>query len=41
VWRLALPLGLLAASTIAVAVAMHDTESLFELAHTTYRARHL
>jgi len=41
VWRLALPLGLLTATTIAVAVAMHDTESLFELAHTTYRARHL
>lgn len=40
-WRLAVPLGLLAATTIAVAVAMHDTESLFELARTTYRARHL
>ncbi len=40
VWRLAVPLGLLAATTTAVAVAMHDTESLFELARTTYRARH-
>lgn len=38
-WRLTLLTGLLAAATIAVAVAMHDTERLFELAQNAYRTR--
>ena len=37
-WRVGLMLGLLAASTVAVAVAMRDTERLFELARHAYRA---
>lgn len=36
-WRIALLLGLLAATAIAVAEAMHDTEQLFELAQSAYR----
>ncbi|MEO7263194.1 MAG: M56 family metallopeptidase [Jatrophihabitantaceae bacterium] len=39
-WRVALLLGLLAATAIAVAVAMHDTERLFELAQSAYRSGH-
>lgn len=39
-WRLALLLGLLGATAMAVAVAMHDTERLFELAQSGYRAGH-
>lgn len=37
-WRLALLIGLLAATAAAVAEAMHDTEQLFELAQSAYRA---
>lgn len=40
VWRVALLLGLLAATAVAVAEAMHDTERLFELAQSAYRAGH-
>lgn len=36
-WRLALLIGLLTTTTAAVAVAMHDTERLFELAQSAYR----
>jgi len=36
-WRVALLLGLLAATALAVAEAMHDTERLFELAQSAYR----
>lgn len=39
-WRVALLLGLLAATAIAVAEAMHDTERLFELAQNAYRSSH-
>jgi Zn-dependent protease with chaperone function len=37
VWRVALLSVLLAATTIAVAFALHDTERLFELAQSAYR----
>lgn len=37
-WRVAVLLALLVAATIAVAEAAHDTERLFELAQTAYRA---
>jgi Zn-dependent protease with chaperone function len=37
-WRVALLLGLLAATTAAVAEALHDTERLVELAEGAYRA---
>lgn len=37
VWRVALLVGLLAATVAAVAEAMHDTERLFELAQSAYR----
>lgn len=40
IWRVAVLLGLLAATALAVAEAMHDTERLFELAQSAYRARH-
>jgi Zn-dependent protease with chaperone function len=36
-WRIALLIGLLAATAAALAEAMHDTERLFELAQATYR----
>lgn len=36
-WRIGLPSALLLATTVAVAVAMRDTERLFELAKNTYR----
>jgi Zn-dependent protease with chaperone function len=39
-WRVALLLGLLAATTLAVMEAMHDTERLFELAQSAYRTHH-
>ena len=39
-WRIALLIGLLAATTAAVAEAMHDTERLFELAQAAYRSQH-
>ncbi len=39
-WRVALLIGLLAATAAAVADAMHDTERLFELAQSAYRTRH-
>lgn len=39
-WRLTLLLGLLAATAATVAVAMHDTERLFELAQVAYRDSH-
>lgn len=39
-WRVGLLLGLLAATAVAVAEATHDTERLFELARTAYRASH-
>lgn len=39
-WRVALLIGLLAATAAAVAVAMHDTERLFELAQSAYRTGH-
>lgn len=39
-WRVGLMLALLAASAAAVAVAMRDTERLFELAQHAYRAGH-
>jgi beta-lactamase regulating signal transducer with metallopeptidase domain len=39
-WRVALLAGLLAATTLAVIEAMHDTERLFELAQSAYRTRH-
>ena len=39
-WRVALLLGLLAATAIAVTEALHDTERLFELAQSVYRASH-
>jgi hypothetical protein len=38
VWRLAVLAAIPAAVVIAVAVAMHDTERLFELAQRAYRA---
>ncbi len=38
-WRLAVPGALLGAAAVAVAVAMHDTEHLFELAESAYRLR--
>ena len=38
VWQLVLPATLLAAIAVAVAVALHDTEKLFELALHAYRA---
>lgn len=37
VWRISLPCALLLATTVAVAVAMRDTERLFELAQNAYR----
>lgn len=37
-WRLVLPLCLLAATALAVLEAMHDTERIFELAQLAYRA---
>jgi Zn-dependent protease with chaperone function len=37
-WRIGLPSGLLLAIAVAVAVAMRDTERLFELAEHAYRA---
>ena len=37
-WRLGLPTGLLLATAVAVAVAMRDTERLFELAERAYLA---
>jgi hypothetical protein len=37
-WRVAVLIGLLAATAAAVAEAMHDTERLFELAQSAYRA---
>ena len=40
VWRVALLLGLLAATAVAVAEAMYDTERLFELAQSAYRNGH-
>ena len=36
-WRIALLIGLLAATAATLAEAMHDTERLFELAQATYR----
>jgi beta-lactamase regulating signal transducer with metallopeptidase domain len=36
-WRISILAGLLTATTVAVAVAMHDTERLFELAQSAYR----
>jgi hypothetical protein len=39
-WRVALLLGLLAATALAVAEAAHDTERLFEFAQTAYRLGH-
>lgn len=39
-WRITLPLGLLAATALAIAQAAHDTERLFELAQHAYRGRH-
>ena len=38
IWRVAVPLGLLAATAVAVLEAMHDTERIFELAQLAYRA---
>ncbi len=37
-WRLALLIGLLAATAATLTEALHDTERLFELAQATYRA---
>jgi hypothetical protein len=37
-WRVSLPMALLLATAAAVAVAMWDTERLFELAQTAYRS---
>lgn len=39
-WRVALLVGLLASTAAAVAEAMHETERLFELAQSAYRAGH-
>jgi Zn-dependent protease with chaperone function len=39
-WRVALPVALLVASTAAVLEATHDTERLFELAQYAYRTGH-
>ncbi len=39
-WRVALLVGLLAATAAAVAEAMYDTERLFELAQSAYRIGH-
>lgn len=36
-WRIGVPSALLVATTVAVAIAMRDTERLFELAQNTYR----
>ena len=35
-WRVSVLAGLLTATTVAVAIAMHDTEHLFELAQSAY-----
>lgn len=37
-WRITLLAGLLAATAAAVAIAMHDTEHIFEMAQTAYAA---
>jgi Zn-dependent protease with chaperone function len=37
-WQLVLPAAVLTATAVAVAVALHDTEKLFELAQHAYRA---
>jgi hypothetical protein len=37
VWRVTLLSVLLAATAVAVALALHDTERLFELAQSAYR----
>jgi hypothetical protein len=36
-WRVAAMTTLLAATSLAVAIAMHDTERLFELTQSAYR----
>lgn len=36
-WRIMLLIALLAGTAVAVAIAMHDTENLFELAQSAYR----
>jgi hypothetical protein len=36
-WRVGLPAALLLATAVAIAIAMRDTERLFELAQNTYR----
>lgn len=38
IWRVAVPICLLAATALAVLEAMHDTERIFELAQLAYRA---
>lgn len=38
IWRIGLPSTLLMATVIPVAIAMRDTERLFELAHDAYRS---
>lgn len=39
-WRVAVLLGLFAGTAIAIVAAMHETERLFEIAQSAYRAHH-